>query len=550
MAPSVVLSALVALSAFSKTISAIRNITTPPIIIPLEFAYNTTFSTQSPGRFLADVSLGTPAQPLTLALDLSRPDIEIRHEAGNLLGESATDRFRSLLFRNGSSDSFLWGVPTGDLNGWLGAGPTDNMTLGNLAGFQTGWNRWDHTETINLSPQQRAEMLAYGINGYLGVHGPDCAVDGGSWFTSLVAMGGAPFRTWGLYFDGGLAAFDQEANRATHLDGDAPQYSGMLFLGGYQPSKFTGKLTAVANITYNNGSQLPRVLAPTSLPSDPHLLELDHVAVSAQRTVAPSNDESWFVIKPESVFSNFTTRSQAAIFAAAVGARGGNIGGGRTAYTFDDCTADAPTQNVELVFPALIPGEQPPRIKIPSSSLKILRNGTCYLSFQEPWDAAPPADQQQGLQVPPQPRGVLGLSFLRNAYIHTDYDRGAYFVASRATIPSASPNALSVYPAPDAPKFVLDRCWNAEGTATGKIVGEYQESWYGFAPAFKEYYTPIVGPPWVYRIAVKPTGQTVILALLALPLATLICLSFAWMNNKVGHVIIGKPALDAGIKKV
>lgn len=80
----------------------------------------------------------------------------------------------------------------------------DNITLGNLASFQTGWNRWNHTETINLSPAQREEMLIYGMSGTLGVHGPACAVDGGSWFTALVANGGAPFRTWGMYFMGGL----------------------------------------------------------------------------------------------------------------------------------------------------------------------------------------------------------------------------------------------------------------------------------------------------------------------------------------------------------
>ena len=193
------------------------------MIIPLSFAYNTTFSQQSPGRFLAAVSLGTPEQNLSLALDLSRPDIEIRHEAGVLPGD---ERFWSLLFKNASSDSFAWEVPANDLNGWLyvlgifylslstvlmfvlpssGAGPTDNLTIGSLAKFRTGWNRWGHTESVNLSPLQREEMLAYGMSGLLGLHGPACAVDGGSWFTSLVATGGAPFRTWGVYFNGGFA---------------------------------------------------------------------------------------------------------------------------------------------------------------------------------------------------------------------------------------------------------------------------------------------------------------------------------------------------------
>lgn len=61
-----------------------------------------------------------------------------------------------------------------------------------------------------MSPQQREEMVTYGTTGTLGVHGPACAVNGGSWFTSLVADGGAPIRTWGMYFSGGYG--DPDSN--------------------------------------------------------------------------------------------------------------------------------------------------------------------------------------------------------------------------------------------------------------------------------------------------------------------------------------------------
>ncbi|KAI5805314.1 hypothetical protein DFH27DRAFT_523825 [Peziza echinospora] len=535
---SAILPALVALAGLTSSVEGVRNTAAPAVIVPLTFSYNTTFSIQSPVRFLAATQIGTPPQNLTLALDISRPDIEIRHDFGLLPNNP---QFRSLLFKNMTSDSFIWGEPENDVNGWLGPGPVDNFSIGNLRQFRTGWNRWNHTETINLSTRQREEMVAYSISGYLGLHGPDCAVKGKSWYTSLVANGGSPFRTWGLYFDGGLV--DPVNGRpSTHLDSDNPRYSGILLMGGYQPAITTGTLTAVANITYTNNTL--NIAAPAipplanAQPMDPHLLRMDHMSINAQRTVVPeSRDEGWLMIRPESIFSNFSTRAQAAQFATAVGATANDIGNGRTVYTFPDCTAAVPSQNVELVFPAMSAGKDQKRINLPTASLKIQKEGTCYLSFQEPYDPTVATNQL--------PRGVLGLSFLRNIYLHVDYDNGAYFIAPRLVGPSTSPKALSVFAAPNAPKFVLPQCWGKEGTPTGVIKGEYQENWYRFPAAFMEYYLPIVGPPWLYRITPEPEKGIIVLSLVVLPLSAVLVIMIAFINTKVLGSLSG-----AAVKKV
>lgn len=327
----------------------------------------------------------------------------------------------------------------------------------------------------------------------------------------------------------------------TNIDGDSPDFTGMLFLGGYQPSKFSGALTIVGNITYNNGASVQ--LTSTSLPRDPHLLRIDSVAINNQRTVVPPRGESWFIIKPESIFSNFTTRAQAASFATALGAASTSIGNGRTVFTFPNCSDPNPTANVEVLFPSFPAGSSAPRqrIAMTPASLKVQLNGTCYLSFQEPWDIISPTDQAEQITAPT--RGTLGLSFLRNAYLHTDYDAGAYYLAPRNTAALANlPNPLAVYASPNPPTFVLDQCWNREDTPTGVIQGEYQDSWYSFSPAFIEYYTPIIGPPWVYRIANQaPSATTTLLALFVVPLGVVFCLVLAWVNKKVGHVVVGQP---------
>ena len=97
--------------------TALRNVTTPPIVVPLSFSYNISFSPQSPGRFIAPIALGNTPQKLSLALDISRSDMEIRHDMG--IKGKVNDPLRQLLFKNSSSSSFEWGVPAGDLNGWL-----------------------------------------------------------------------------------------------------------------------------------------------------------------------------------------------------------------------------------------------------------------------------------------------------------------------------------------------------------------------------------------------------------------------------------------------
>lgn len=81
------------------------------------------------------------------------------------------------------------------------------------------------------------------------------------------------------------------------------------------------------------------------------------------------------------------------------------------------------------------------------------------------------------------------------------------------------------------------------------IKGEYQESWYRFPVAFREYYAPVIGPPWVYRITPGPEGVTVALAVVVLPVGALVVLLLAWVNKKVGHTIVGKEPLMAPPRK-